>query len=625
MATTIKSTALDFDTIKNNLKTFFAAKEEFTDYEFEASGLSNLLDVLAYNTHYNALIANYALNESFLGTAQLRSSLVSLSEAIGYVPGSRSSSIAYVNMKTTLTGTNLPQKITIDPGFTFTSSVNDITYTFQTRDQITASNDGGGNYTFELSSSQTPTNIPIYEGTRKTKTFIVGPVSETELYVIPDKNLDLNTAIIKVFENASAVEYTIYTNLELATAITSDSQIYVLKETPNGFYELSFGNGNTLGITPSAGNKVEVEYISCSGSIANGAKVFTSTEQLEVTKTNGDLIEAVIDNTTIFSSIGGSEKETNESIRKNAPFQYTTQNRMVTASDYSTLIFRNFDQYIEEIQSWGGEDADVPEYGAVFTSINFINGLTPAEIAALKIQIREYVNNLSIVSFNLRFVDPVITYIEARVFYQYNPKFTTLGSNAIKANVQSAVDDYFDNNIGKFSKSFRRSNLLTEIDKVDPSVLSSRSEIRMQQRLTPQIVSADGQTVTSRFGITTDYLIRFPVAIAAPDDKEYIITSSLFTYANRTCFLRNKLNSNIIQIIDQANSSPFLSNIGTYDAVSGTLRLVGFAPQNITNNVPYIKISVLPANQSAISPVRNSILEYDTELSLTRPVIVESN
>ena len=624
MATTIKSTALDFDTIKNNLKTFFAAKEEFTDYEFEASGLSNLLDVLAYNTHYNALIANYALNESFLGTAQLRSSLVSLSEAIGYVPGSRSSSTAYVNIKTTLTGVNLPQKITIDPGFKFTSSVNDITYTFQTRDQITANNDGGGNYTFKI-NSQNPENIAIYEGTRKTKTFIVGPVSETELYVIPDKNLDLNTAIIKVFENASAVDYTIYTNLELATAITSDSQIYVLKETPNGFYELSFGNGNTLGITPSAGNKVEVEYISCSGSIANGAKVFTSTEQLLVTKTNGDVIQAVIDNTTIFSSIGGSEKETNESIRKNAPFQYTTQNRMVTASDYSTLIFRNFDQYIEEIQSWGGEDADVPEYGAVFTSINFINGLTASEVVALKIRITEYVNNLSIVSFNLRFVDPIITYIEARVFYQYNPKFTTLGSNAVKANVQSAIDLYFANNIGKFSQSFRRSNLLTEIDKVDPSVLSSRSEIKMQQRLIPQTVSADGLTVTSKLGVTTNYLLRFPVAIAAPDDKEYIITSSLFTYANRTCYLRNKLNSNVIQIIDQATSAPFLSNIGTYDASSGLIRLVGFAPQNITNNVSYIKISAVPGNQSAISPARNNILEYDTDLSLTRPVIVESN
>lgn len=624
MATTIKSTALDFDTIKNNLKTFFAAKEEFTDYEFEASGLSNLLDVLAYNTHYNALIANYALNESFLGTAQLRSSLVSLSEAIGYVPGSRSSSTAYVNIKTTLTGVNLPQKITIDPGFKFTSSVNDITYTFQTRDQITANNDGGGNYTFKI-NSQNPENIAIYEGTRKTKTFIVGPVSETELYVIPDKNLDLNTAIIKVFENASAVDYTIYTNLELATEITSDSQIYVLKETPNGFYELSFGNGNTLGITPSAGNKVEVEYISCSGSIANGAKVFTSTEQLLVTKTNGDVIQAVIDNTTIFSSIGGSEKETNESIRKNAPFQYTTQNRMVTASDYSTLIFRNFDQYIEEIQSWGGEDADVPEYGAVFTSINFINGLTASEVVALKIRIIEYVNNLSIVSFNLRFVDPIITYIEARVFYQYNPKFTTLGSNAVKANVQSAIDLYFANNIGKFSQSFRRSNLLTEIDKVDPSVLSSRSEIKMQQRLIPQTVSADGLTVTSKLGVTTNYLLRFPVAIAAPDDKEYIITSSLFTYANRTCYLRNKLNSNVIQIIDQATSAPFLSNIGTYDASSGLIRLVGFAPQNITNNVSYIKISAVPGNQSAISPARNNILEYDTDLSLTRPVIVESN
>ena len=623
MATTIKSTALDFDTIKNNLKTFFAAKEEFTDYEFEASGLSNLLDVLAYNTHYNALIANYALNESFLGTAQLRSSLVSLSEAIGYVPGSRSSSKAYVNIKTTLTGVNLPQKITIDPGFKFTSSVNDLTYTFQTRDQITAENDGGGNYTFK-STSVTPANIPIFEGTRKTKTFIVGPISETELYVIPDKNLDLNTAIIKVFENSSAVEYSIYDNLEKATAITSDSQIYVLKETPNGFYELSFGNGSTLGVTPTAGNKVEVEYISCSGSIANGAKVFTASEQLSVTRTDGDIISAVIDNSTVYSSIGGSEKETNESIRKNAPFQYTTQNRMVTAADYSTLIYRNFDQYIEEIQSWGGEDADIPEYGSVFTSINFINDLTAAEILKLKIDIEAYVKQLAIVSFNLRFIDPIITYIEAKVFYQYNPKFTTLGSNSVRANVQAAIDGYFATAVGKFSESFRRSNLLSEVDKVDPAVLSSRADIFMQQRLIPQIVSGDGLSTVSTLNVATNYVLRFPAAIAAPDDKDYRLTSSLFTYANRTCFLRNKLNSNIIQIIDQATSAPFYSNVGTYN-INGTVNLVGFAPSSIINNVEYIKISVVPGNQSAISPVRNSILEYDDSLSLTRPVIVTSN
>lgn len=620
MATTIKSTGLDFDAIKNNLKTFFEEQDEFTDYNFEAAGLSNLLDVLAYNTHYNGLIANYALNESFLGTAQLRSSIVSLAEAIGYVPGSRSSSNATVSLRTTLSGANLPNSITISEGFKFTSTVEDITYTFQTREDVTATNDGGGNYVFQTASGSE--DIKVYEGTQKTKTFLVGSELD-EVYIIPDKNLDLNTVAVKVFDNSSATSFTLYTDIEDATAITSDSQIYVLKETPNGFFELSFGNGNTLGIVPSAGNKVEVEFLSCSGSVANGANVFTSSETLPVLKTDGvTTVQATIDVTTVSNSSGGTEKETNDSIKKNAPFQYTTQNRMVTASDYTTLIFRNFNQYIKEINSWGGEDNDTPEYGSVFTAINWVDGLSATDIAEQKVAITDFVNQLAIVSFNLRFVDPIVTYIESQVFYQFNPKFTTQGLNAIRSLVDTAVQDYFDTAIGKFAQSFRRSNLLADVDEVDPSVLSSRATIRMQQRLVPQITNSSG-TVISRLDVPTNYQLRFPVDIAAPDDVEYRISSSLFRHSGKTCFLRNQLKTTTLQVIDQATGEAVLSNAGNYNQ-NGTLNLVGFAPQSIINNVNYIKITATPANESAISPVRNSLLEYDAEASQTRPVIVES-
>lgn len=620
MATTIKSTALDFNTIKNNLKTFLAAQDEFTDYDFEASGLSNLLDVLAYNTHYGALVANYALNESFLSTAQLRSSIVSIAESIGYIPGSRVSSRAKVTLGTVITGANLPPKIVIDPGFKFTSSVDDVTYNFQLRDQVTAINDGGGNYSFL--TAQGNNKINLFEGNIKTKTFLVSE-EEDEIYIVPDKNLDLNTVIVKVFETPSDTNYQIYTDIEKATSVTSDTQIYVLKETPNGFFELSFGNGNTLGITPSAGNKIEVEFVSCSGSVANGAKVFTPAQDLVVTLTdNVTNVSATIQATTESSSIGGREKETNESIKKNAPFQYTTQNRMVVAADYTTLIYRNFQEYISEINSWGGEDNDPPEFGAVYVSINWVENLSAEDIADIKISINNFVQQLAIISWNLRFIEPTITYIETQLFYQYNPKFTTLGLNAVRSVVNSAVTDYFNNNVGKFGESFRRSNLLSLVDAVDPSVLSSRATVKMQQRLIPQSVSVDG-SVVNQLGIPSNYKLVFPTAIASPDDIDQRVFSTLFRHSGKVCFLRNKRNSRVLQVIDNATGFPVLDNAGEYFE-DGRLNLQGFTPTSIIDNSNYIKISVVPANQSAVSPTRSNILFFDPTASFERPVIVES-
>jgi hypothetical protein len=621
MPTTIKSTALDFDTIKNNLKTFFEAQSEFTDYDFEASGLSNLLDVLAYNTHYNALTANYALNESFLGTAQLRSSIVSLASAIGYIPGSRTTSKAKVQLNASIGGGNEPPSITLPKGFKFNSTINDLSYSFITTEATTATNNVG-NYSFELPSGDNPTIIPISEGAIKTKTFIVGSSEEDEIFVIPDKNLDRTTVTVRVFDTPSSTDFQIYTPINEATEINENSLIYVLKESPNGFFELSFGNGNTLGPSPEAGNKITVEYISCSGSIANGGKVFTAAEQLSVTLTNDDIEKVDITVSTISNSIGGAEKETNASIQRNAPFQYTTQNRMVVAGDYSTLVLARFREYIEEINSWGGEDNDPPEYGAVYMSIRWKTGLSQSDIDDLKVNIEVYVNRLSIVSWKLRFLDPVTTFIESLVYYQYNPRFTTLGLNTIKTLVGDAVNEYFTNSIGQFGQSFRRSNLLTVVDDVDPSILSSRADVKMQQRLTPTGLDNDGNSI-SLLGKKTNYNFFFPESIQQPNNSEYILTSGLFRFQGKTCFLRNRLGSRIIQVIQQGAGVALVDNVGEF-FLDGRVRLISFAPETVLGGDDFIKISVIPGNQSAVSPSRNNILLYDNDVSFETPVSVTS-
>ena len=606
MATTIKSTNLDFTSIKNNLKTFLAQQDEFADYNFEASGLSNILDVLAYNTHYNGLIANFALNESFLGTAQLRSSLVSLAEGIGYIPKSKTASRAVVNFSVNLSNlSERPSTVSLAPGVRFESSIDDITYTFQTRETVTAADDGSGIYQFKTVAGTA--NITIYQGTQKTKTFIADAVSQNALYVIPDKNLDLDTTIVRVYDSPQTSEFVTYRDIKTATLINASTALYVLKEAPNEYYELSFGDGITFGVTPQAGYKVEVDYLSVAGPAANAGAIFGPISQVQVGNVNYPISVA-----TVVNSLGGAEKETNQSIRTNAPFQYATQNRMVTADDYSSLVLRNFSTLIKDIKSFGGEDALNPEFGAVFMSIVFEDDVPASTQAVTKASIQDLVDQLSVVSFRLRFTDPETTFVETNTFFQFNSKLTTLSLNSIADSVNTVVRNYFNSNTGSFGQAFRRSNLLTLIDDVSPAVLSSRLEVKMQQRIKPRL---DAQN---------DFNLRFPASIAAPDDKNFIVDSSSFNIDGIACKIRNRLNSAKLQVVTLDGLTTIVDNVGSFNADNKTLKLVGFKPNSIIGGVNYIKISVVPANSSAIAPERQDILQFDEDPSFSSAVNVTS-
>ena len=606
MATTIKSTDLDFTSIKNNLKTFLAQQDEFSDYNFEASGLSNILDVLAYNTHYNGLIANFALNESYLGTAQLRSSLVSLSEGIGYIPKSMTASRAVVTFSIDLTGlANRPQTVSLSPGVKFNSSIDDVTYTFQTRETVEAFDDGSGIYQFKTSLGSS--NISIFEGSQKTKTFIADAISQDALYIIPDKNLDIDTAIVRVYESPTSIAFTTYQNLKDATLINAQTALYILKESPNEFFELSFGDGITFGVTPLAGYKIEIDYLSVTGKAANEGQIFNP-----VTTVNVGGTQYPITATTVTDSLGGDTKETNQSIRVNAPFQYATQNRMVTADDYSSLVLRNFSTLIKDIKSFGGEDAIKPEFGAVFMSIVFEDDVPTSTQTTTKNSIQDLVNQLSIVSFKLKYIDPIKTFVETNTFFQFNPKLSTLSLNSITDSVNTAVRGYFTGNTGKFGQAFRRSNVLTLIDDISPAILSSRMEVKMQQRIVP------------RLNAQNDFTLRFPVPIAAADDINYIINSTAFTMGDQTGKIRNKLNSSKLEIVTLDGLTVIVDNVGSYDAATGILTLIGFKPDTVIGGVNYIKISALPSNQSAIAPQRQDILEFDEDPSFASAVTVTS-
>ena len=276
----IQSSDLDFNSIKESLKTYLKRQPDFTDYDFEASGLSNILDVLAYNTHLNGLIANFGLNESFLNSAQLRSSVVSHAETLGYYPRSKTSSTATVKLQVLNTGNTTLDLVTLPVNSKFSASVDDVSYSFQTLESYVALNDGAGNFTFKTSAGSD--NIIIKEGQLRTKTFLVGDSTDQQLYIIPDKTMDTSTINVKVFDSATATTPTTYTNISSSVRINNDSTVFLLREAPNGFYELTFSDGNVLGQAPKVGNKIEVTYLSATGAAANGVSVFTADGQVEV-------------------------------------------------------------------------------------------------------------------------------------------------------------------------------------------------------------------------------------------------------------------------------------------------------------------------------------------------------
>lgn len=647
MTTTISSTKLDFETIKSKLKTFLDQDEQFSDYDFEGSGLNSILDILAYNTHFSALIANFALNESYLGTAQLRNSVVSLAESLGYVPGSKTSSQCAVNLSINLAGVpGLNQTYSFLPGEVRLKGNSDgVDYIFSNRKTITANSAGTGIYNFVPFDDSIASSI-FYEGEEKTQQFLVD-ASKNAVYVVPDENIDISTAIVKVYTDASSANsnsgsYSVYTDIFSTPSINSTSRLYLLKESPNQFYELSFGAFNSLGISPVPGNIVEINYLVSSGTKSNGISLLTLKNQLSFTTTEGGLYNISDNNVSTKTlpnnkSSGGTEKEDIESIRKRAPFQYASQNRMVTPLDYEAMILREYSSFIDDIICWGGEDNLPPEYGTAFTSIVWKEGLSSTAIGELRTGIKTLSRELAVLSFTLKFVEASEIYISSELIYQFNPTLGAGNQSNINFKVQNSVSEYFQTNVGKFQQVFRRSQLLAQIDQVDLSVLSSRSNMTLQKRISPIL------------GLAQNWNISFSTQLKQPD-KHFkdniavpVIRSTLFRDSSGTdVYIRNALYNTVVisaqgqtpirklkpsNQLEMVNSSTGIvvegkENIGFYNPDTGEVRIINLsvADTKIANN--YIKLFAIPENGSFIDPSVNSILKYDqSESSVTAETV----
>ena len=379
--------------------------------------------------------------------------------------------------------------------------------------------------------------------------------------------------------------------------MTNDSTYYQIKEVPNGYYELIFGDGTSSGKAPVAGNKIIVDYLSTKGTAANGATTFTTNVALNVGGVNYPLSA-----TTSSTSAGGAFKESIESIRRNAPIAFSSQRRLVTAEDYRAQILANYGSYLDDVIAWGGHD-NVPQvYGRVYAGLKFKSNIDTATQTQVKDEITtELAETLGIMSIDLVFADAITTKLELSTFFNLDPDLTSSTSQAVENQVKNTINTFFNTNLKKFNKVFRRSSLLTAIDALDVAILNSRMDVKMQR----------SQAIDLNQSLT--YTIAFPSVIAQPDDINRILTSSAFTLNNKTCSIRNVLNSNKLEVVD-LDGTVQVDNIGSYNAAAGTVSLVGFAPSALQGTT--LDISVVPANQSTIRPLRNFVLDIDNVKSI---------
>ena len=444
----IEITDLDFDAVKSNFKTFLSQQNGFTDYNFEGSGMSVLMDLLAYNTHYQAFHANMLANEMFLDTTLLRASAVSHAKALGYLPTSMKASNALVTV--TVKGVPITQtSLTMTAGSVFTTSVNDTSYQFVTIADHTATSDTG---TFQFD------DIPIFEGTRVNYTYTVDSTNLEQQFLIPSSSVDTGTLVVRVQTSASDTTTETYKLNTDFTTLDTNSKVYFLQEVEEGRFEVYFGDG-VFGYKPIDGNIIILDYVVTNGALADGASAFTAASTVGGYSNVTALATA--------SASGGGFAETVDSIKFNAPLKYASQGRAVTPDDYKSILPSVYTN-IKSVSVWGGEDNDPAIYGRVYISIRPKTGTTLT--STTKNQIITSLKKYNVASITPVIVDPEILQLVLTTTVKYNSTLTTKTASDIKALAETTISTFNTNNLEKFDSVFRHSNLLLDLDASDVSI-----------------------------------------------------------------------------------------------------------------------------------------------------------
>jgi len=588
MATKLEISQLDFDGIKDNLKTFLSQQDEFTDYNFEGSGMNILLDVLAYNTHYLGYNANMLANEMYLDSADQRSSVVSLAKQVGYTPRSATSSQATIDV---VVNSASGATLTMSRGTKFTTTVDGTNYSFVNNADISIS-PVDGVYKFS--------NLNIFEGTYLNYKYTANTTDTDQRFIIPNDNVDTNTLTVKVQESSSDSTTNTY---KLATGITSldsTSKVFFLQEVENGRFEVYFGDG-VLGESIQDGNIVILDYITCNREEANDATTFTLSGSV------GGFPNVTI--TTLGNAANGSDPETIKSIKYNAPRDYTAQDRAVTADDYKVLV-KNLYANAQSVQVYGGEDAATPDYGKVYISIKAKSGSNLTEVT--KVGLVRSLKSFAVASVTPVIIDPETTFIILETTFKYNSGATTKDISTIETNVLNAITTYNTDTLEDFTGVFRYSAVGKIIDEAESSILSNITKVKMYKNITPTLNSG------------LKYTLAFNNAFFNPHSGHNavgggIVSSTGFKINNDSSlnehFLDDDGAGNVRVYYNSGTTRVYTSStFGTINYTTGELILTSAHITSISNVdgavSTRIRVTTTP-NSNDIIPVRNQVLSID--------------
>ena len=589
----LRISELDFDTIKSNLKDFLRAQDQFTDYDFEGSGFSVLLDVLAYNTHYNAYLANMLVNEMFLDSAVKRSSAVSLAKLIGYTPRSTRSAKALLNLVVN-NPTGSPSSITLEKNTPFSVSLDGTGFTFYNLEAKTITKE---NDVYSLN------NLEVVEGKQLSLTYVCSNPGPEEKFEITSTTIDTTTLVVTVQDSVTNTSSSTYVFNNDITSLDKNSEVYFLEENSSENYQIYFGDGITSKKL-SVGNIVNITFLNSSGVLANSSNLIN--QSFTTTSISGS---TSVNITTVTNPSGGSNKEGIGSIRFNAPRIAAAKNRAVTAADYQALVTSEFKE-AESVSVWGGEDNDPPAYGKVFIALKPYKGYFVSQSTKDQI-ISGILKNKKVLAITPEIVDPKYFYINLNVDVIYNPNLTTKPSGVIKQNVTDVINQYFTNELQKFDKDFNKSYLNKLILEADQSIHSVILKIKLQQRhniylntensflsqdsIKLQNLIVPGTVNSSRFYINTNNTQVLCQILDIPDTSP-----------------PDNLGTGTVKIISSQDNTSLVPKAGTVNYGTGIITLNNFIPTALPNTVTDFSITAgIQESSHNIQANRNQVLVLD--------------
>ena len=468
----IQFTGLDFNLVKNNLKTFLRSQDKLKDYDYEGSALSVLLDILAYNTQYNAFYLNQVANEMFLDSAQQRSSVVSHAKTLNYTPRSYIAPTAFVDVVITNVPINY-SSLTL-PSYTnfLSESIDGVNYNFLTTESSTV-NVSANTATFN--------NIEIKQGLSVNYNFVVDSTSNpTYTFELPDNQIDTSSLKVSVQSSSSNSNYQIYTRADKYLLLDDSSEVYFLQESLNGNYEIIFGNG-IIGKKLTDGNIIRVSAIITQGLAAAGANNFA-------------LIDTVdgFTNYTVYGKVpasNGNEKESLDSIKFQAPKSYSAQNRAVTKNDYITLLNQNqIGVTFDAVNVWGGEENDPPVYGQIFLSLKPSGAYVLTDTQKQKL-ITDVIQPISLMTVTPTIVDPDYTYLKLSTNVYYDPTKTNLTASELQTAISNTISRFCASTLNTFNSTFMADDLAYNIKSTSQSIITSETNIQLKKRFYPNLTT----------------------------------------------------------------------------------------------------------------------------------------